>query len=159
MRVCGVELKGGEAIISLLAYDAGNFNLPDCRTRMYPIAKLIDTEALTGFHFAFKKLMEDYHVDEVVVIQRDLKGKNAGSSASFKAESAIQLCGLPVALMHSSEMKERLKLNPIQANLEDLELKKFQYPAFRVAYAHHHQIMYGPLKDDTDEEFEGEDQA
>ena len=159
MRVCGVELKGGEAIISLLAYDAGNFNLPDCRTRMMPISKLGDVEALTDFHFAFKKLMEDYHVNEVVVLQRDLKGKNAGSSVSFKAEAAIQLCGLTTVLMHSSEMKERLKLNPIQANLDDLELKKFQYPAFRVAYAHHHQIMYGPLKEDTDEEFEGEDQA
>ena len=31
MRICGVELKGGEAIISLLSYEGETFNVPSCR--------------------------------------------------------------------------------------------------------------------------------
>ena len=149
MRVCGVELKGGEVIISLLGYEQGNFNLPECRARMFTIGKMIDTEATQKFHFDFKKLIEDYHVDEVIIIQRDQKGKNAGSAASFKAETAIQLCGKPTTLMSHVEIKERISRNPIQARLDDLELKKFQYPAFKAAYACHHQAMYGPLEDEA----------
>lgn len=151
MRICGVELKGGEAIISLLAYDAGNFNLPECRVRMFSLGKLIDGEVTQKFHFDFKKLMEDYHVDEVVMIQRDQKGKHAGSAASFKAEAAIQLCGKPTHLMTTSYIKDRIARNPIQARLEDLELKKFQYPAFKAAYAMHHEAMYGPLEDESED--------
>ena len=33
MKVCGVDLKGNEAIVSLVSLADGLFHLPDCRTR------------------------------------------------------------------------------------------------------------------------------
>ncbi len=39
MRVCGVEMKGSEAILCLLAIDSGLFDIPDCRTVRLPLLK------------------------------------------------------------------------------------------------------------------------
>ncbi|MGL4447263.1 MAG: DUF3010 family protein, partial [Shewanella sp.] len=38
MRVCGVELKGGEAIISLLSYEGETFNVPECRKVSFSVS-------------------------------------------------------------------------------------------------------------------------
>ena len=150
MRVCGVELKGGEAIICLLGYEAGIFSVPECRTRMFAVGNSVESDAIRDFNFTFAKLMEDYKVDEVVIIERDQKGKHMGSATSYKLEAAIQLIKIPVSIMHSSQIKERIKRNPIQADLDELELKKFQYPAFKVAYAYHHQVIYGVMEPEAE---------
>lgn len=141
MRVCGVELKGSEAVISLLNYDRGAFSVPECRQRVFAVSQSAQTDAIRQFQFAFGKLMEDYQVDAVAIIAREQKGKHAGSATSFKLEAAIQLLELPVALVTSSEIKAQLKQNPLQAEFESLGLKKFQQPAFNAAYAYQHQQL------------------
>ncbi|BDM64990.1 hypothetical protein NFHSH190041_24420 [Shewanella sp. NFH-SH190041] len=135
MRVCGVELKGGEAVICLLSQEGDTFNIPDCRKQSFQVSHSAATESIVDFHFAFKKLLEDYKVDEVAIIEREQKGKFAGSATSFKLEAAIQLCGLPVTLIQPQDIKAQLKRNPPQVDFVGLELKKFQENAFEVAYA------------------------
>ena len=142
MKVCGVELKGSEAIICLLEQGNGTFSVPDCRQRSFTLSQSTSTEALRDWHFAFEKLMQDYHVDEIAIIQRDQKGKFAGSPNSFKLEAAIQLLKLPVSILSPSIIKEQLKLNKIPVEFSSLGLKTFQQAAFKVAYAHvYHRIV------------------
>ena len=136
MKVCGVELKGGEAIICILDFDAGMFNVPDIRQRSFVVSPSDSTDAIRGFYKAAKQLMQDYKVDEIAIIERDQKGKNAGSVTSFKLEAALQVLDMPVTLVPSQLVKEQLKRNPVQADFEDLGLKKFQQPAFKAAYAY-----------------------
>lgn len=135
MKVCGVELKGSEAIISLVGYDQGAFQVPDCRQRLFTVSQSEDADAIRQFQFAFKKLLEDYHIDEVVILRREQKGKFAGSSTSFKLEAAIQLIGLPVSVLATAQVKEQFKAAPPSTDFGGLELKKFQQPAFNAAYA------------------------
>lgn len=135
MKVCGVELKGGEAIICILNFDAGMFTVPDIRQRSFVVSPSDSTDAIKGFHKAARQLMQDYKVDEIAIIQRDQKGKNAGSVTSFKLEAALQVLDMPVSLVPSQMIKEQIKRNPIQAEFDDLGLKKFQQPAFKAAYA------------------------
>jgi len=142
MRVCGVELKGGEAIICLLSYEGDTFNVPDCRQQSFVISHSESTDSIRDFNFGFSKLMQDYHVDKIVIIAREQKGKLAGSATSFKAEAIIQLLELPVILMSPVTVKERLKRNPPQVDFEGLGLKRFQQPAFDVAYAYHNQHIF-----------------
>lgn len=136
MRVCGVELKGGEAIICILDFNAGMFTIPDIRQRSFVVSPSDSTDAIRGFYKAARQLMQDYKVEEIAIIQRDQKGKNAGSVTSFKLEAALQVLDMPVALITSQLVKEQLKRNPVQANFEDLGLKKFQQQAFKAAYAY-----------------------
>ncbi|MFT5790379.1 MAG: hypothetical protein ACI8SJ_002508, partial [Shewanella sp.] len=126
MKVCGVELKGGEAIISLLSYEGETYNVPDCRQKSFAISNSAQTDAIREFHFAFSKLLEDYRVDEVVIIEREQKGKGAGSVTSFKLEAVIQVIGVPVTFISPVTIKAQLKRNPPQVDFEGLDLKRFQ---------------------------------
>jgi len=142
MRVCGIELKGGEAIISLLSYEGETYNVPDCRQKSFTISNSAQTDTMRDFHFAFSKLLEDYRVDEVVIIEREQKGKGMGSITSFKLEAAIQIVPLPVTLISPVTIKEQLKRNPPQVDFEGLGLKRFQKNAFEAAYASHNLTIF-----------------
>lgn len=143
MKVCGVEINNSEAIICLVQEDGEMFNVPECRSRSVSLRNATDDTAIQEFHFAFKKLMQDYRVDEIVIISRPLKGKFAGSAASFKMEAAIQLCELPAATIQQTEVKEQLKRNPLQVDFECLELRRIQKPAFEAAYGYLSAKRYG----------------
>ncbi|MGS0682278.1 DUF3010 family protein [Shewanella sp. 125m-7] len=147
MRICGVELKGGEAIISLLSSEGETYNVPDCRQKSFVISNSENAETMRDFHFAFSKLIEDYRVDEIVIIEREQKGKGAGSVTSFKLEALIQIVPVNVSLVSPVAIKEQLKRNPPQVDFDGLGLKRFQKNAFEAAYAFHNMTIYK-----TDEE-------
>jgi len=133
MKVCGVDLKGNEAIVSLVSLADGLFHLPDCRTRRLTLA---DTSAkgLKSFQSTFAKLVEDYKIDAVIIRQRQSKGKFAGSAIGFKLEAAIELIeGLKVVIFSPTDIKESLRRNAVP--FSDTGLKQFQETAFTTAYA------------------------
>jgi hypothetical protein len=142
MRICGVELKTSEAVLCIVALDRGTFNVPECRQRLFTVSQSTTRENMLEFQRAFAKLMEDYGVDEIVIIERAQKGKFAGSSSSFKLETAIQLLDIPSSLITPQVIKEQLKRNPLAIDFSSLGLKKFQQPAFDAAFALHNQRMY-----------------
>ncbi|MCL1126021.1 DUF3010 family protein [Shewanella surugensis] len=142
MKVCGVELKGGEAIISLLSYEGDTFNVPDCRQQSFAVSHSDKTESIRDFHFAFSKLMQDYHVEKVIIISREQKGKLAGSATSFKLEAAIQLIDIPVEFINPVNIKEQLKRNPPMVDFDGLSMKRFQKNAFEAAYAYQTSKIY-----------------
>ncbi|CAM4199143.1 DUF3010 family protein [Vibrio agarivorans] len=136
MKICGVELSGNDAIISLLTLSDGVFNIPDCRVAKISIADANNTDKMKNFQFSFAKLMQDYQVERVVIRQRQTKGKFAGGAVGFKLEAAIQLIdGLKVDVISASEIKEGLKRNPLRLPFKETGLKQYQEPAFMVAYA------------------------
>lgn len=137
MRVCGIELKNNEAIVSLLAKSDGLFDIPDCRAARITLQKVSSREDLIEFQATFAKLMEDYSVERVVIRERHTKGKFVGGAIGFKLEAAIQLIiGLDVTLMSAAEIKESIKDNPVPVHYGDTGLKAFQEVAFMTAYAY-----------------------
>lgn len=145
MKICAVEIKGSEAIVVLLSFNDGLFNLPECRVRKVEYNKRNSTGDLLYFQNTFSKLMQDYSVDTVVIKERPLKGKFAGGALGFKMESAIQLIpDLDVELMSAQVLKEALKRNPVTVAFAETGLKAFQEHAFTVAYAKHMNLQYPP---------------
>lgn len=142
MRICGIELTGSEAVICLLDYSEGAFNVSDCRQRQFDVRQSASGQAIRDFQFAFSKLIEDYKIDQLAIIERPQKGKFAGSATSFKLEAALQLIDIPVNLIQTTQIKEQIKRNPLSVGPADLGLKKFQGQAFNVAYALHNAIIY-----------------
>ena len=145
MKICGVELKGGEAIICLLTYEGETYNVPACRKVSFSISQSASTDSIREFDFAFKKLMSDYKVDEIAIIEREQKGKFAGSATSFKLEAVLQLMAMPVSLISPLTIKEQLKRNPPQVDFESLDLKRVQLNAFDVAYVQHNRLIFGKV--------------
>lgn len=143
MRICGIEIKGLDAVIALLEFNNNIFTIPDCRFRKIEFNKQNRTTDLQYFQKTFAKLVEDYKIDRVVIRERFLKGKFAGGALGFKMEASIQLIhSLDVELISSNEIKALIKQNPLPIDFSETGLKIFQQPAFDTAYAGHMRIQY-----------------
>ena len=137
MKVCGIELKGNDAVICLLSLEEGLFSLPECRSSKLSINNANDAKQLRQFQFTFEKLMHDYQISTVVIRQRPTKGKFAGGYVGFKLEAILQISEqFKVELMAINEVKEALKSNELTIDFRDTGLKKFQQNAFDTAFSY-----------------------
>lgn len=136
MKVCGIELKGSEAIFCILHKGKGLMEITDTRVRSIAYTNSHEASDLSYFQRTVAKLLEDYQVDNVVIKERAQKGKFAGGAPSFKMEAAIQLLeNIHVDILTASESKTLLKSHPISIEFSDTGLKKFQEGAFKTAFA------------------------
>ncbi len=134
--VCGIEIKGSEAIVALLALDRGLFQVPDCRVRRVTLQAPDNAHNLRYFQRTVSKLLADYKVHEVVIRERPTKGKFAGGAIGFKLEACIQLLNdIDVTLLSGSQIKQRIKRQPMSVPFTETGLKGFQQGAFDTAYA------------------------
>jgi hypothetical protein len=137
MKICGIELKGNDAVICLMLFEEGLYTLLECRVKKISISDATDQQQLQKFQFEFAKLMADYQVDHVVIKERMTRGKFAGGSVSFKLEASIQLIEkLHVTLLSSAKIKETLKNSDTSMNFNDTGLKQFQEQAFVTGFAY-----------------------
>ena len=137
MKVCGVELKGNDAVICLMLFEKGLYTLLECRVKKVSISDAMDKQQLQKFQFDFAKLMADYQVDHVVIKERMTRGKFAGGSVSFKLEASIQLIdNLNVTLISTAKIKETLKNSDTSMNFNDTGLKQFQEQAFMTGFSY-----------------------
>jgi len=138
MRICGVELTGNDAVITLLTVENELFNLPDCRVRRITCQNPDNAGDLKYFQKTFMQLMTDYQVDTVVIRERMKKGKFAGGGNGFKLEATLQLIEhLKVVLMNPTDQKVHLKHYPLPITFAETGLKKFQETAFMAAFAYY----------------------
>lgn len=138
MKICGVELTGNDAVISLLTEQDGMFVLPDCRVRRISCKNPDARSELRYFQKTFVQLLQDYQIEVVVIKERMKKGKFAGGANGFKLEAAIQLIdGYDVVLMSSTKQKEHLKHYPLPIPFAETGLKKFQETAFMAAFSYY----------------------
>lgn len=136
MKVCGVELKGNEAIICLVNKSDGMIDLPDCRVAKFDIVEPSKTESIRDFQFKFKKLMQDHQVETVVIKERLMKGKFAGGAVGFKLEAAIQLIeDVEVEVLSAADQKASLKRAPEMIRVKEVGLKGYQQDAYETGYA------------------------
>lgn len=138
MKVCGIELTGNDAIVSVVLFEDEIFHLPECRARRVPCKAPDDRNELRYFQKTFTKLVKDYKIDTLVIKQRMKKGKFAGGANSFKLEAALQLMDdrVEVKLISATQIKENLKKYPLPIRFEETGLKKFQQVAFTTAFAY-----------------------
>ncbi len=136
MKVCGVELKGNDAILCVLSLNNGMFSIDDCRSRKLSIHNGDSPQQLRQFQATFIKLVEDYGIDKVVIRTRPTRGKFAGGHVGFKLEAILQVTeAIDVELISAQEVKESLKRHELTIDFKDTGLKMFQESAFDTAFA------------------------
>jgi len=137
MKVCGVELKGSDAIICVMSKANGLYDIPQVRVPKLSIKDAGDADQVKDFQFSFGKLLEDYRVDKVVIKGRALKGKFSGGPVGFKLEAAIQLINnMPVEILSSSYIKSTLAKAQVKIDFRDTGLKSIQETAFQTVFAY-----------------------
>jgi hypothetical protein len=137
MKVCGVELKGSDAIICVMSKANGLYDIPHIRVPKISIKDAADADHVRDFQFAFSKLVEDYKIDKVVIKGRALKGKFSGGPVGFKLEAAIQLISnLPVEILSASYIKNTLAKTQVNIDFRDTGLKNLQETAFQTVFSY-----------------------
>jgi len=137
MKVCGVELKGNDAIICVMQRANGLYDIPQIRVPRISIKDASDSEEVKNFQFAFAKLLSDYKIDTVVIKGRALKGKFSGGPVGFKMEAAIQLINeVDVEIVSASYIKSAWAKTQVNIDFRDTGLKSIQENAFSTAFAY-----------------------
>jgi hypothetical protein len=143
MKICGVELKGNDAIICIMSRENGLYDIPKTRVQKISLVDASDAEQLQQFQFTFAKLMEDYKVDKVVIKGRALKGKFSGGPVGFKLEASIQLIkDLPVEILAGSFIKKSLNKSQVDIDFRDTGLKQYQEQAFETVFGFFEGSLY-----------------
>ncbi len=145
MKICSIDIQGSDAVLCILSMEGdGLFDIHDCRQQKLALKNPDNSENMQSFQFAFRKLMEDYQVENIVIRERPKKGKFAGGAVGFKLEAAIQvITELNVELISPTLIKEQIKKVPLYIDPKEAGLKKFQESAFQTGFAwlHHQEYL------------------
>ncbi len=143
MKICGVELKGNDAIICIMSRENGLYDIPQVRVQKISLVDAGDAEQIQHFQFTFAKLMEDYKIEKVVIRGRALKGKFSGGPIGFKLEAAIQLIKeLSVEIITGTSVKKTLAKSQVDIDFRDTGLKQYQENAFETVFSYFEQSAY-----------------
>ena len=91
MRVCGVELKGSEAILTLIDVVDAEISLVSCQTRKIKYGDSAEQQSARIFYDAICEFILDQQIEHIGIKQRAPKGPFAGGAVTFKMEALIQL--------------------------------------------------------------------
>lgn len=130
-KICGVELKGSEAIIVLLEKNGEGYKYLDIEPRKIKLGDDESSDHIKSFFETFQNFARQHDVDLVVIKKRAQKGTRAGGAISFKMESLIQLNGIAEVGFETGQgiaAAERKKPFKLPANLN-----RYQEDAFRSA--------------------------
>ena len=91
MRICGVELKGSEAIFALIDVVNEEISLVACQTRKIKFGDTAEQRSTQKFYDAICGFILEHNVEQIGIKQRAPKGPFAGGPVTFKMEALFQL--------------------------------------------------------------------
>ena len=131
MKVCGIELKGNDAILVCLEGDANQYSLILMEKKKIPLKDSVNQLAVNVFASKINSFLEENEFDKVGIKARATKGRFAGGSVSFKMEALIQTADVNVEVIHGSTVKSKLKQK--MNEVEKAEINSYQKEALMVA--------------------------
>jgi len=91
MRICGVELKGSEAIFALIDVVNEEISLVACQTRKIKFGYSAEQQSARLFYDAICSFILEHNIEQIGIKQRAPKGPFAGGPVTFKMEALFQL--------------------------------------------------------------------
>jgi hypothetical protein len=113
MKVCGVDLKGSEAIVIVLEGLSDNFEIIDTGVTKVVLGDTNKSEDINTFKDTFHSFIRNHNIDHIGIKKRNAKGKFAGGPTGFKMEGLIQLTpNSNIALLPPTTISSTVKKNP-----------------------------------------------
>ena len=131
MTICGIEIKGSEAIIAVASQD--NQALTHVALATKKIALDDDDEAANVKAFAtqVKAFVLDNGIQRIAIKKRSKKGEFAGGPTTFKIEGVFQLLeGVEVTLLSPQTINAQNKKHSFDL---PTTLNKYQHEAYKTA--------------------------
>lgn len=134
MIVCGVEIKGQEAILAVAERDdEHNILHLNCATKRLALGDERDVQSLLAMQQAIKAFANQNNIDSFVVKARQSRGQLAAGGVTFKIEALFQLSGTPVGFVSAPALAAFAKKN---MGGVPSTVKAYQTDSFRAAALH-----------------------
>jgi hypothetical protein len=133
MKICGVELKGSEAVFAVVSDEGGT--LAHVPLAIKKLAMADDDEAgnVRAFATQLEAFMHEHGIVHIALKKRGKKGDFAGGATTFKMEAILQLlprCEVQLLAAQTITAQERKRPFELPA-----ALNKYQHEAYRTACA------------------------
>lgn len=133
MPLCGVEIKGSEAIFAVASLIDGQLTHVPTDTKRIALADDDQAANVRSFSELVAGFLRDHKIAEVAIKKRSKKGEFAGGPTTFKIEGIFQLlrdCQIDLVAAPTIAAQARRHEFP-----EPATLNKYQVEAFRTACA------------------------
>ena len=128
MTLCGIEIKGSEAIIAVAAPDLTHVTMATKKIALEDDDEAANVKAFASQLAAF---VRDNGITRIAIKKRSKKGEFAGGPTTFKIEGVLQLLdGVEVTLLSPQTINAQYKKHNFEL---PATLNKYQHEAFKAA--------------------------
>ena len=128
MKICGIELKSNNVILSIIDTNKNDINYIDIKTKKLTLNDDENQNSIVSFKNEIDSFIQDNSIDKIVIKKRAKKGNFAGGVITFKIESIIQLNSYcEVKLVSAQAITKYLKNNAVEF---PIKLNKYQEQAY-----------------------------
>ena len=131
MTLCGIEIKGSEAIIAVASLNNQTLTHVALATKKIALEDDDDAANVKAFAAQVKAFVQDNSIDCIAIKKRSKKGEFAGGPTTFKIEGVFQLLeGVEVTLLSPQTINAQNKKHNFDL---PATLNKYQHEAFKAA--------------------------
>jgi hypothetical protein len=131
MKVCGIEIKGNEAIIAVATLDGQALSHVALATKKIALDDDEDAANVKVLAAQVASFVRENSIDRIAIKKRSKKGEFAGGPTTFKIEGVFQLLeNCEVTLLSPQTITAQCK--KFNVELPD-SLNKYQHEAYKAA--------------------------
>lgn len=133
MKICGIELKGSEALLAVASLEAGQAAHLAISLKKIALDDDEDAAQVKDFAARFQAFVIEHGITHLAIKKRSKKGDFAGGPVTFKMEAILQLLeGCEVQLVPPQTITAQAKKHDLTP---PAPLNKYQHEAWKSACA------------------------
>ena len=133
MIICGIEIKGSEAIIAVASLDQQALSHVALSTRKIALDDDDEAANVKAFAARVRAFVTENAIERIAIKKRSKKGEFAGGPTTFKIEGVLQLLeGCDVTLLSPQTINAQHKKHDFAL---PATLNKYQHEAYKTACA------------------------
>ena len=133
MTICGIEIKGSEAIFALATQGANGLEHITLATKKIALEDDEDAANVKAFAAQIAAFVQANGITRIAIKKRSKKGEFAGGPTTFKIEGILQLLdNCDVQLLSPQTLNAQFKKHAFEL---PASLNKYQHDAYKAACA------------------------
>lgn len=120
MKICGIELKGNDAVLCCLNGSIDDYELILADQKKISLKDSLDQASIQKFQHDISAFFKANNFDAIAIKARATKGRFAGGSVSFKMEALIQNTDVLVKIINGATIKAKLKTRLDSINFDEI---------------------------------------
>lgn len=91
MKICGIELKSNNAIVSVIEYSNDEISFIETKTKKIVLENDEEINSILKYKKEIETFLNENQIEKISIKKRAKKGTFAGGAVTFKSEAIIQL--------------------------------------------------------------------